>query len=76
MANRPGGFPSGHLLFVQSLSCVRLLATPMNTSGFPNHINSIDDAIQSFHPLSPHHLLPLIFPSIMVFSNESALRIR
>ena len=34
------------------------------------------DAIQISHPLSPHLLLPSIFPRIRVFSNESALCIR
>ena len=34
------------------------------------------DAIQPSHPLGPLLLLPSVFPSIWVFSNESALRIR
>ena len=42
----------------------------------PNPCASIGDAIQPSHPLSPLFLLPPIFPSIRVFSNESALRIR
>ena len=32
--------------------------------------------VQPFHPLSPLLLLPSIFPSIRIFSSESALRIR
>ena len=36
------------------------------------HLHWVSDAIQSSHPL----LLPSITPSIRVFSNESALRIR
>ena len=36
------------------------------------HVHQVGDAIQSSHPL----LLPLIFPRIRVFSNESVLRIR
>ena len=36
------------------------------------HGNRVGDAIQLFHPL----LLPSIFPSIRVFSNESALGLR
>ena len=36
----------------------------------------VSDAIQPSHPLSPLLLLPLIFPSIRVFSNESALGLR
>ena len=38
------------------------------------HVHRVDDAIQPSHPLSS--LLPSIFPSIRVFSNESALRTR
>ena len=40
------------------------------------HIHWVGDAIQPSHPLSPLLLLPSIFPSIRVFSNESVLRIR
>ena len=36
----------------------------------------IGDAIQPSHPLLPLLLLPSIFPSIRVFSNEAVLRIR
>ena len=36
------------------------------------HVHWVNDAIQLSHPL----LLPSIFPSIRVFSNESALRMR
>ena len=40
------------------------------------HVHRVSDAIQPSHPgLSPL-LLPLIPPSIRVFSNESALRMR
>ena len=61
---------------------------PMNhsTPGLPvhhqlpeitqTHVHQDTDAIQPFHPLSTLLLLPSIFPSIRVFSNESALRIR
>ena len=50
---------------------------PSPTPGvYPNPCASIGDAIQPSHPLSPLFLLPPIFPSIRVFSNESALRIR
>ena len=37
------------------------------------HVHRVGDAIQPSHPLSSPLLLPSIFPSIMVFSNESAL---
>ena len=43
------------------------------------HVHWVDDAIQPSHPLSslcPLLLLPSIFPSIRVFSNESVLHIR
>ena len=41
------------------------------------HVHQVGDAIQPSHPLSfPSPLLLSISPSIRVFSNESALRIR
>ena len=40
------------------------------------HVHWVNDAIQPSHPLLPPSLLPSIFPSIRVFSNESALHIR
>ena len=41
------------------------------------HVHCVSDAIQPSHPLSsPLLLLPSIFPSIRVFSNELALLIR
>ena len=64
------------------------LGNPMNCSapGFSDlyylpeftqaHVHWVSDAIQPSHPLSPLLLPPSIFPSIRVFSNESALRIR
>ena len=54
-----------------------------STPGFPvhhqfpelaqTHVHRVGDAIQPFHPICHLVLLPAIFPSIMVFSNESAL---
>ena len=38
-------------------------------------VHWVNDVISPCHPLSPHSLLPSIFPSIRVFSNESALGI-
>ena len=73
---------------VKSLSHVRLFATPMDCSmpGFPvhhqlpeftqTHVHPVSDAIQPSHPIFPLLLLPSIFPSIRIFSNESVLRIR
>ena len=65
------------------------LCVPMDCSmpGFPvhhhqlleptqTHVHRIGDTIQPSHPLSSLLLLPSIFPSIRVFSNELALRIR
>ena len=40
------------------------------------HVHWVGDAIQPSHLLLPLLPLPSIFPSIRVFSNESALRIR
>ena len=40
------------------------------------HVHRVSDAIQSSHLCHPLLLLPSIFPSIRVFSNESVLCIR
>ena len=40
------------------------------------HVHGVGDAIQPSHPLSFLLPPPSIFPSIRVFSNDSALRIR
>ena len=40
------------------------------------HVHWVGDAVQPSHPLSSPLLLPSIFPSIRVFSNESVLHIR
>ena len=73
---------------VQSLSCVRLLATPwtaahhaslsITNSQSPPKPMSIESVMPSNHLIAhrPLLLLPSIFPSIRVFSNESALHIR
>ena len=65
-----------------------ILYEPMDcsTPGFPvhhqlleftqTHVHWVSDVIQPSHPLSPLLLLPLIPPSIRVFSNESTLRMR
>ena len=73
---------------VQSLSCVRLFATPWtaacqaslsitNSWSSPKPM-SIVSVMQSSHLIlcRPLPFLPSIFPSIRVFSNESALHIR
>ena len=73
---------------VQSLSCVRLFATPWTTahqaslsitnSQSPPKPMSIESAIPSNDLILCHPLLLLtsIFPRIRVFSNKSALHIR
>ena len=73
---------------VQSLSRVQLFATPwtiahqaslsITNSWSPPNPMSIDLVMPSSHPILCHPLLllPSIFPSIRVFSNESALHIR
>ena len=40
------------------------------------HVHCVSDAIQPSHPCCPLLLLPSVFPSIRVFSNESLLHIR
>ena len=73
---------------VQSLSRVRLFATPWtaafqasvsitNSWSLPKHM-SIESMMPSNHLIlcRPLLLLPSIFPTIRVFSNESALHIR
>ena len=73
---------------VQSLSCAQLFVTPWTTAlqGSLSITNSrsilklmsIKSVMPSNHLIlcRPLFLLPSIFPSIRVFSNESALRIR
>ena len=71
---------------VQSLSCVWLFATPWTTArqaslsitNCQSLLKPIELVMSSNHLILCHPLLllPSIFPSIRVFSNESALRIR
>ena len=76
------------LVVVQSLSCVSLFSTPwtaacqaslsITNSWSPPKLISIESVMPSHHLILCHPLLllPSIFPSIRVFSNESALHIR
>ena len=77
------------LLFSRSVVSDSLQRMDCSTPGFPvlhhlpelaqTHVQWDSDAIQPSHPLflrCPLLLLPSIFPSITVFSNESALCIR
>jgi len=80
----PGHIPSS----VQSLSRVHLFATPwtaahqaslsITSSQSSPKLMSIESMMPSNHLIlcRPLLLLPSIFPSIRVFSNESALRIK
>ena len=72
---------------VQSLSRVWFYVAPWTAahqaslpspSACSAHVHGVSDAIQPSHPLSFHFFLipTLTFPSIRVFSNESALWIR
>ena len=74
--------------FISVAQSCPTLCDPMNrsTPGLPvhhqlpaftqTHIHRVSDAIQPSHPLSSLLLLPPIPPSIRVFNNESALRMR
>ena len=78
----------GSLSSVQLLSCVRLFVTPWTTAyqaslSITNSrslfkLISIESVMPSNHLIlcRPLRLLPSIFPSIRVFSNESALHIK
>ena len=73
---------------VQSLSCVQLFVTPWTAARQASlsitnsqsllKLMSVDSVMPSIHLILCRPLLlpPSIFPSIRVFSNESALRIR
>ena len=73
---------------VQSLSCVRLFATPRTAARQASlsitnsrsllKLISMESVMPSNHLILFHRLLllPSIFPSIRVFSNESTLRMR
>jgi len=75
-------------ILVQLLSCVQLFVTPwpaacqafLSITNFRSSLKlmSIESVMTSSHLILCHPLLllPSIFPSIRVFSNEAALRIR
>ena len=86
------GHPSGWRFFVavvaQLLSHVQLFATPWTAACQASLSFTVSWSLLSFMPIEsvmlsnhlilccPSLLLPSIFPSIRVFSNESTLRIR
>ena len=90
LKKRPIKFPLSfrHVSSVQFTQSCPTLCDPMNSSmpGLPvhhqlleftqTHVHRVSDAIQPSHPLSSPLLLSSIFPSIRVFSSESALHIR
>ena len=72
------------LFVVRSLNPVQFFVTPWTAAHQASlsftlpelaqtHVHWVGDAIQPSHPLSPLLLLPSIFPSMRVFSSESAL---
>ena len=75
------------VIVVQSLSCVQLFVTPWTATNQASlsftlfwsllKLMSIESMMPSNHLILSHplHLLPSIFPSIRVFSSESALHI-
>ena len=79
---------SVHLSSLQSLSCVQLFATPrtaarqaslsITNSQSLHKLTSIESVMPSNHLnlCRPLLLLPSVFPSIRVFSNESVLHIK
>ena len=74
--------------FNSVISCVVWLCDPMDcsTPDLPvhhqllehaqTHVHWICDAIPPSHPLSSFLLMPSVFPSIRVFSNESVFHIK
>ena len=81
-------FVLSKFIVVQLLSCVQLFATPWTAACQPSlsfiispnplKLVSIESVMPSKHLILCHPLLllPSIFPSIRVFSNESALCIK
>ena len=81
------GLLSMAVVIVQSLNYIRLFAVPMDCSlpGSPvlchppefaqTQVHWVSDAVQPSHPFSPSSPPASIFPSIRVFSNNSALHI-
>ena len=82
------GNPTIHFKFSPVAQSCLTLCDPVDcsTPGFPvhhqlpelaqTHVHRVGDAIQPSHLLLSLLLLPSIFPSIRVFSNESVLHIR
>ena len=88
LTSEPPGKPSTWYQFSSVAQSCPTLCNPMNRSmpGLPvhhqipeftqTHIHRVSDAIQASHLCRHLLLLPLILPSIRVFSNESTLCMR
>ena len=63
-------------LWPRELQHTRLPRPSVPSELVQTHVHWVGGVIQPSHPLLPLLLLPSIFPSNRVFSNESALRIR
>ena len=88
LPSKPPGksHPSLSVQFSSVAQSCPTLCDPMNpsTTGLPvhhqlleftqTHVHHISEGIQLSHPRHPFLLLPVIFPNIQVFSNESSLR--
>ena len=80
--------PQSSFVVVQSLSCARLFATPWTVAHQASlsftlswillQLLSVESVVPSNHLILCHPLLllPSVFPSIRVFSNQSVLHIR
>ena len=88
---KSSNYSSFHIVCCSCCSVTKMcpaLCDPVDCSmpGFPvlhyllgfvqTHVHQVGDAIQTSYPLSPLLLLPSIFPSIWIFSNESIHYIR
>ena len=80
--------PACSVQFISAIQSCLTVCDPMDSStpGFPvhhqlreptqTHVHSIGETSNHLILCHPHLLMPSIFPSISVFSNESALHIR
>jgi len=71
-------FPTSYIVVLQSLSCVWIFVTPWTAVWLASKLMSLESVMPSNHLILCHPLLlsASIFPSIRVFSNESAVRVR
>ena len=71
-------FLTSYIAVLQSLSCVWIFVTPWTAVWLASKLMSLESVMPSNHLILCHPLLlsASIFPSIRVFSNESAVRDR